>query len=248
MTTKKKGFTLIELLVVIAIIAILAAILFPVFARAREKARQTSCLSNMKQIGLAAEMYVQDYDACYPMNIYTPGTVVVMFYQAMMPYMKNSQMLECPSEKSRIRMSELQALLPLPLASGVSSVGYNGNYAVFEDGPNNPLTGSNDPVVSQSELPYPSETVIMSDGEIELAPNLFNSPVVDAHNQGFNGAYCDGHAKWYKCIETPGAHDYQDLGGNAHYACVIQGGPYNGNYQAWGVVREDRTVGSLPGR
>ena len=63
---KNKAFTLIELLVVIAIIAILAAILFPVFAQAREKARQTSCLSNMKQVGLGLLMYAQDYDENYP--------------------------------------------------------------------------------------------------------------------------------------------------------------------------------------
>src|SRR5213082_1669007 len=74
----RRGFTLIELLVVIAIIAILAAILFPVFAQAREKARQTSCLSNIKQLGLSAMMYVEDYDETYPggpgvASLWVPG-------------------------------------------------------------------------------------------------------------------------------------------------------------------------------
>src|SRR5437879_4255181 len=68
MMRKAKGFTLIELLVVIAIIAILAAILFPVFAQAREKARQTGCLSNTKQIGTAVNMYLQDYDETFPFS------------------------------------------------------------------------------------------------------------------------------------------------------------------------------------
>jgi prepilin-type N-terminal cleavage/methylation domain-containing protein len=66
LSARKKAFTLIELLVVIAIIAILASILFPVFARARENARRASCLSNLKQIGLATMMYTQDYDEGYP--------------------------------------------------------------------------------------------------------------------------------------------------------------------------------------
>ncbi|HEY3298451.1 MAG TPA: prepilin-type N-terminal cleavage/methylation domain-containing protein, partial [Armatimonadota bacterium] len=69
-TKRNSGFTLIELLVVIAIIAILAAILFPVFAQAREKARSASCLSNEKQIGLGLMMYMQDYDETYPMAYY----------------------------------------------------------------------------------------------------------------------------------------------------------------------------------
>ena len=70
---RRRGFTLIELLVVIAIIAILAAILFPVFAQAREAARKTSCVSNMWQVGIAFTMYTQDYDECYPWAGFQPG-------------------------------------------------------------------------------------------------------------------------------------------------------------------------------
>jgi prepilin-type N-terminal cleavage/methylation domain-containing protein/prepilin-type processing-associated H-X9-DG protein len=89
----RRGFTLIELLVVIAIIAILAAILFPVFARAREKARQASCQSNLKQIALAAIMYAQDYDERCVLG-YETGR---LWSDLLAPYMKNTQMLICPS-------------------------------------------------------------------------------------------------------------------------------------------------------
>jgi prepilin-type N-terminal cleavage/methylation domain-containing protein/prepilin-type processing-associated H-X9-DG protein len=102
MLTTRKGFTLIELLVVIAIIAILAAILFPVFARAREKARQTSCLSNMKQIGLGLMMYVQDYDEYMPgFKIHYIGgnsdTRGDGWYDSLEPYVNNEQIAICPS-------------------------------------------------------------------------------------------------------------------------------------------------------
>ena len=115
---ENRGFTLIELLVVIAIIAILAAILFPVFARAREKARQTSCISNLKQLGLAAIMYAQDYDQ---MNFWfrgRPNTTVrdafgnvvtpqmmggpnytVVMKAVFQPYIKNEQIFYCPSDR-----------------------------------------------------------------------------------------------------------------------------------------------------
>jgi len=94
---KRKAFTLIELLVVIAIIAILAAILFPVFARARENARKATCQSNLKQIGLAEMMYVQDYDENYQnaADMYaTPATT--MWYNVLDPYAKSKQVFICP--------------------------------------------------------------------------------------------------------------------------------------------------------
>ena len=108
----KAGFTLIELLVVIAIIAILAAILFPVFAQAREKARQTACLSNMKQVGTGMSMYVQDYDESYPTVDTTTGVPVPRLplpdgriYVGQMgwalqiyPYIKSKAVFVCPSD------------------------------------------------------------------------------------------------------------------------------------------------------
>jgi prepilin-type N-terminal cleavage/methylation domain-containing protein len=95
--SKQKAFTLIELLVVIAIIAILAAILFPVFAQAREKARQAACLSNLKQIGLAQLMYVQDYDEQFPTSWSKGFPGDINFY--VQPYIKNVDILLCPSKK-----------------------------------------------------------------------------------------------------------------------------------------------------
>jgi prepilin-type N-terminal cleavage/methylation domain-containing protein/prepilin-type processing-associated H-X9-DG protein len=100
--THRRGFTLIELLVVISIIAILAAILFPVFAQARDRARMTACVSNMRQIGSALMMYVQDYDETFPyIRFHCPdankGTRCYVWKNAIRPYLKNLDVLACPS-------------------------------------------------------------------------------------------------------------------------------------------------------
>lgn len=109
MQRQGRGFTLIELLVVIAIIAILAAILFPVFARARENARRSSCMSNLKQIGLGMMQYTQDYDERMPLWTYararpwgagyegTGNNTQFLWYFALMPYVKSWQIYNCPS-------------------------------------------------------------------------------------------------------------------------------------------------------
>src|SRR5919205_3400091 len=94
-----RAFTLIELLVVIAIIAILAAILFPVFAQAREKARQTACLSNTKQLGLGIMQYVQDYDGYYP-YVRVLSTPNSNWGNAIYPYVKSTQVFVCPSNST----------------------------------------------------------------------------------------------------------------------------------------------------
>jgi prepilin-type N-terminal cleavage/methylation domain-containing protein/prepilin-type processing-associated H-X9-DG protein len=97
---KMRAFTLIELLVVIAIIAILAAILFPVFARARENARRASCQSNLKQIGLGIMQYTQDYDEQLPQRTVNVNGTDISWRQVVQPYVKSAQLFVCPSNPS----------------------------------------------------------------------------------------------------------------------------------------------------
>jgi prepilin-type N-terminal cleavage/methylation domain-containing protein/prepilin-type processing-associated H-X9-DG protein len=112
----RKGFTLIELLVVIAIIAILSAILFPVFASAREKARQMSCISNEKQLGIAFSQYTQDFDERYPVGI--NGSAGLGWGHEIYPYVKSSQVFTCPDDTTQ----------PSPDGHAIS-YGYNRNLA-----------------------------------------------------------------------------------------------------------------------
>jgi prepilin-type N-terminal cleavage/methylation domain-containing protein/prepilin-type processing-associated H-X9-DG protein len=193
MNRRCRGFTLIELLVVIAIIAILAAILFPVFARAREKARQTSCLSNLKQIGLGALMYVQDYDETFLMHVVATGSTPTWVYwpETLQPYLKNVQLLRCPSDGS-----------PTSLGSfgGTYLTSYGYNWSWLGSGNATPPWGR-----ALAQVVYPAETIMFGESERSYvvhpystsgAPNYYYMPS-NWHNGGSNVVMVDGHAKWY---------------------------------------------------
>lgn len=159
----RRAFTLIELLVVIAIIAILAAILFPVFAQAREKARATSCLSNQKQIATGLLMYAQDYDEMLLMGMYgTSASGTLCSWPAMIqPYIKSTQVFQCPSapRNAGITAGTIAAANGCGIGNGFV-VTYAYNYYL---GGNNNTNGG----VMTSSLPAldkPADTVLIVDG------------------------------------------------------------------------------------
>ncbi|NLO04873.1 MAG: DUF1559 domain-containing protein [candidate division WS1 bacterium] len=178
---RRKGFTLIELLVVIAIIAILAAILFPVFARAREKARQSSCLSNLKQLGLGWAMYVQDYDeVCPPVYFQYPTTY---WYQVIEPYVKNEQIFACPSQ------------------NGIRGYGYNRRaFGLYPNRPGEP-THTDGHITKLAQIVAPAEKICMADSQNGRS-YVYNDGSVPTtygiypyHNSMGNVLWADGHAK-----------------------------------------------------
>ncbi len=196
-----KGFTLIELLVVIAIIAILAAILFPVFARARAKARQTSCLSNVKQIGLALMMYAEDYDECYPTVNHVTG---YDWFPPLYPYVKNRQIFRCPAYKAGAGEPETDYLLNGLFAHGSSMAQFDAPaeqicIAVRQQGVN--ATGYH---------PWPDDGTTWDD--LSAYSEFENRIAKAVHNGGSNYGFGDGHAKWYRWDATiqaplPGMHN-----------------------------------------
>ncbi len=188
----KRGFTLIELLVVIAIIAILAAILFPVFARAREKAKQASCESNLKQLGLAMHMYAQDYDECFPM-VHIQYSTGWHYYQIeLKPYIKNEAVWNCPTRPKTA------------WSGGVGVYPHYGMTCGFFMQTRLTPPGRHRPV-KLGELAYPSETALLAES---MSPGnssygLYRTGAtgqsysIFPHNQMRNILLCDGHVKAY---------------------------------------------------
>ena len=257
--SKYRGFTLIELLVVIAIIAILAAILFPVFAQAREAARKTSSLSNTKQLGLAAMMYVQDYDEMYPCNSWDTPYIptadhdsrslvypsAVQWPWRIMPYMKNKQILVCPSDPSAGKNGwrgywappsptcddAWGVPTPISYAHNQHLFGYGGATTIGQTGPGPSCFGpAPDWAVfyqplSLAAVPTPASTYMLGDyGRAFMETWWVNNLRASAYTDRFNasapggGASVDqSNATWRARFQQDNVHRHQ-MGSNITFA------------------------------
>jgi len=204
---RQPAFTLIELLVVIAIIAILAAILFPVFARAREKARQTTCLNNLKQLGTGFHMYLNDWDGGYPFAgsagqprgwvIASAHFVIDVRKGSLFPYVRTVQAYVCPSETPKGQAAN----------NSPTFLSYSMNDEFFTHG--NQYHMEDDPL-TEADVVDPSGTILLMEenemtsvGNQGLNDGTFwrraeNDYPANRHNGGGNWLLADQHARWYK--------------------------------------------------
>jgi len=264
---KRRGFTLIELLVVIAIIAILAAILFPVFAKAREKARQITCLSNEKQLGLGIIQYTSDYDQHLPSGaVGNGGDNGSGWVGEIYPYVKSLAVYTCPDDNTS----------GFPAGNVITSYGYNTN---LSPKPNNNSAGAN----ADAALTAPASTVVLvelggtteamnqangtvndvsscvtdggtgwSCGSLETGPmiggwtsavglGLDGANPTGRHTNGSNFLLADGHAKWLAGTKV-------STGGNASGPTSVTSGPQNNAANATadgtGVMGQSGTYGT----
>lgn len=207
----KRGFTLIELLVVIAIIAILAAILFPVFARARENARKAACMSNLKQIGLAVLQYNQDYDEMYPVGRFDTSPSLTFWYNVIAPYIQNTQVFICPTAG---------VILDGSAAYGSGGYGWNirgtiagGNGFGYYEGSWGTPSGSGP--VHLSEVDEPSTTILITD------------PASNGGNSEPNGYYSIGYESYISNMPVLHGGQVGPFIGSSYASVAVSGG---GNY------------------
>jgi prepilin-type N-terminal cleavage/methylation domain-containing protein/prepilin-type processing-associated H-X9-DG protein len=232
----RRGFTLIELLVVIAIIAILAAILFPVFAKARERARQTTCLNNLKQLGTGFQMYLDDWEGIYPLPGF-PGQrngwvyardhfIIDVRAGSLYGYVKTEGSYICPSETPQNQATSnsptfLSYSINGELISRVSG-GYDGNA---------PL--------SQSDVNFPSETILLMEENERVSvgggglndgwfwPRDNNDFPANRHNGGGNWLMADQHAKWYKTDQILDRQGTRTIRGPLYYMFFLDNATRN---------------------
>ena len=213
------GFTLIELLVVIAIIAILAAILFPVFAQARDKARQTSCLSNMRQISMALAMYRSDQDETQPesspdtnLNALDTCEYSYTWRACILPYAKNNQIFVCPSAPERNGFVTDKIRAPMSPKPDFCSTGGYGCLETYAQMGLGSFATTGTPRIYEASVEDVSGTIAILETAGPLGadrgpevywPDIASQPtdiswMAKRHADGLNCIFWDGHTKWMK--------------------------------------------------
>ncbi|MCX6367916.1 MAG: DUF1559 domain-containing protein [Armatimonadetes bacterium] len=248
---KNRAFTLIELLVVIAIIAILAAILFPVFAQARAKARQIACLSNQKQIGTAFMMYIQDYDETFPFSDYgvsNNAADYIVWPFLVEPYIKGGVQgtTNKNQKKSVFVCPDNGVSTPDSFFTGFAAarglLNYNVNRYLMEANRNNQGINNGLTVQSLAAVEAPASLVMMCEAvgtlpEIQGRDNRYTT-ASDQHNAGYmnarqrhsggaNFTFADGHSKWFK---APQNYQARSVNGVIWTKCD---GPLGANGAGW---------------
>ncbi len=209
----RRGFTLIELLVVIAIIAILAAILFPVFAKAREKARQSSCQSNEKQMALAILQYVSDYDQTF-MKAWWQGCTVspdpranTNWREVASPYIKNIQIFSCPSTNYGLPAASCEpgttgrGAGTTPPGYGVNTNRLDAAGAVLAQANQGPIAARPETPQKDASIGDPAGTITVLEMNCRMCCGYTwdqTRNLVFPHNEGMNIAFVDGHVKWQR--------------------------------------------------
>ena len=238
---RRRGFSLTELLVVIAIIAVLAGIIFPVFVQAREKARQTACASNIKQLGIAMMAYAQDNEDQYPPPPYSAqiaGQVrFVWWMDIIFPYVRNGAVYACPSNPGETDMELMTNESPDRGGCLGGSRGlFIGNYRYLGYSVNRSLTAR--PLIA-AHVPRPSDTCVLFDSY----PLCLGDPPAPSrswisrpgrdprHHEGLNVVYADGHVRYQKARWNEGQATW-----------VVNGGPYDDRPGLHGIVMDDGTL------
>jgi prepilin-type N-terminal cleavage/methylation domain-containing protein len=270
--TDSSGFTLIELLTVIAILAILIALLLPVFQRARKSSYSSVCLAHLRQLAKATLAYADDYDGCFALGFYRHQDGFLTLWTLHRPYIKNETLFLCPLETKPIALSHLERLAGMPLMESDVAVALAPNWCLFV----NAVAYPDVPAVSLAQMVYPSDTVVWFDGWLmegnrarfepgssvaarhgDSVESLFGVVIRQSRVDRLQAVALDGHARGFPARLRPDvAREGRDfvqymarpvaLDGRSVPVWYIQGGMYHGktSFMGW-PSRPDPDTGRM---